>query len=821
MTQFDSQPMNQEPIPPFADSPYPSQADTGHVAPWVRLHELLEGRYIWATILGVVLSIMAGTLAYTRFTPRYQSTGMVQIKPVVKPILYQTDQNGVMPMFDAFMDTQVAILRDQRTIRLAMDSSDWQAALAKWGPYSLANFIANLNVSRGGGEELIQVSFIDGNPERAKVAVKVVEDAYKSIAEENDNTVDSNNMKALEDLRTSLTGKLKGFNDEILTIANDFGTDDMQQILQPKLARVSQLAASLQEAQIMLAALQSDANATTQPVNISMEPEHLTPEIVASRGDSIMTGLLGERQQTQENISQLRARFGPTQPVLAAALVSLRTIDEEINSRMADYQTSSTKPSAILTADPGGGPPDQQVKQMQRRVLELQRLYELADKDLLAVGLQANRMGSLKQEVERTQQDLNNVRSHIDQINVEAPAVSGRIKILSPGDTPQQPMKDRNFAVTVASAMAGLVSGFLVVAGIGALDRRVKSVAQAETAFDSSRRILGILPALPDDLADPEQAASAAYCVHHIRALLQIGAGRNPHPIIAVTSAAPGDGKTSFVFSLGLSYAATGTKTLLIDFDVVAAGLTHRADSLVRSKIGDLLVREGRLTPEGLSEALAKAKQTGKQLGETLIALGMIQQADLDRALAAQRETNLGVLDVLDGEPLAKCILESETPHLSILTVGNVGAKHVGQLSVAEVNRILAEARKVYDVVLIDTGPILGSLEACIVTAAADEVILVVSRGQQKSLIQKAFEFLGDVNAKIAGIVFNRAKPEDMERSGGYSSYHMSHSLRSPVIGETLAVNGGTSRFGPVAQAVAMSEAAASRAAPLAVEDME
>ena len=65
--------------------------------------------------------------------------------------------------------------------------------------------------------------------------------------------------------------------------------------------------------------------------------------------------------------------------------------------------------------------------------------------------------------------------------------------------------------------------------------------------------LLGILPNLPDRLSDPEQAAIAAHCVHQIRTMLQINGGveGGERRVFAVTSASPGDGKTSLTLALG------------------------------------------------------------------------------------------------------------------------------------------------------------------------------------------------------------------------------------------------------------------------------
>src|SRR4030095_8899345 len=81
-----------------------------------------------------------------------------------------------------------------------------------------------------------------------------------------------------------------------------------------------------------------------------------------------------------------------------------------------------------------------------------------------------------------------------------------------------------------------------------------------ETTMDMSGvTLLGILPNLPDRLTDPDQAATAAHCVHQIAAMLKITSGGDDQQVYAVTSAQPGDGKTSLTLALALSFAASGS----------------------------------------------------------------------------------------------------------------------------------------------------------------------------------------------------------------------------------------------------------------------
>jgi len=208
--------------------------------------------------------------------------------------------------------------------------------------------------------------------------------------------------------------------------------------------------------------------------------------------------------------------------------------------------------------------------------------------------------------------------------------------------------------------------------------------------------------------------------------------------VFSVTSAAPGDGKTSLTLALGLSYAACGTRTLLIDCDLVGAGLTSRMNVNA---------------PEGVLEAIANRS-------------------------------------------LMEYVRNTDVADVSILPVGSAQTLHASTLSPAALRRLIDEARKQFDTILIDTGPILGSIEASLVCAAADAVVLTVARGQQRPLVEKSISHLMNIGAKLAGVVFNRAQSNDFDRSiSGVSS------LRSVASGNGHNGHDGP-RYGTLGRAV-------------------
>jgi hypothetical protein len=150
---------------------------------------------------------------------------------------------------------------------------------------------------------------------------------------------------------------------------------------------------------------------------------------------------------------------------------------------------------------------------------------------------------------------------------------------------------------------------------------------------------------------------------------------------------------------------------------------------------------------------------------------------------------------------------------LAMLPVGQAQAHHAGMFSPAALRRLLNEAKKHYEVILIDSGPVLGSIEATPVCAAADGVILTVSRGQQRPLVEKAIQHLHSIGAKFAGVVFNRAQARDFARSISGISLRSVARQQAQANGHGNGGNGhghghglrkteGVKAFGPVARAV-------------------
>ena len=292
--------------------------------------------------------------------------------------------------------------------------------------------------------------------------------------------------------------------------------------------------------------------------------------------------------------------------------------------------------------------------------------------------------------------------------------------------------------------------------------------------------------------------------MHEVRTSLQLWRRKSRHRVFAVTSAGAGAGKTSLTLALGVSFATAKLRTLIVDCDLVGCGLTARVDQIVTRRLGELLREQGVLSEEQLADALKRSRSTKRRLGEVLLEMGLISEDDLEQAVAIQSEQRLGILDVLHGTPLEQCTAETGIANLHFLSAGSATARDVPLLSSHGMQQLVEEMGQAFDVVLVDTGPVLGSLEAQLVSAVADGVIMMVTKGGSRPMIGKAIAQLNGLGAKVAGVVFNRASEDDVNMFGGSSTRVRSISTLPASRTPPMPTDPGrAAAFGPLAVAVA------------------
>lgn len=269
----------------------------------------------------------------------------------------------------------------------------------------------------------------------------------------------------------------------------------------------------------------------------------------------------------------------------------------------------------------------------------------------------------------------------------------------SPLLQPQQlaPDERRNL---LAGLALGVVLGVCVALVVEALDNRLRTTEEIERYSRTA-----LLATVPHELRNQHRAAETrpaskrAEAVRQIRANLQFSELERPFKVLVVTSAAPGEGKTTLAVDLALTLAQAGRRVVLVDADLRRPSVST-AFSVTN-------------TP-GLTEAL---------IGET----------SLPDALVDWKQSGLKVLP--SGAPLAR--------------PGDLlGSTLMGEL----VSSLLVD----HELVVLDTSPLLPVADTTSLLTHADAVLMVVQEGETtRRQLSQATARLEQAGARVVGVVAN------------------------------------------------------------------
>ncbi len=203
--------------------------------------------------------------------------------------------------------------------------------------------------------------------------------------------------------------------------------------------------------------------------------------------------------------------------------------------------------------------------------------------------------------------------------------------------------------------------------------------------------------------------------------------------VLLVTSSGPEEGKSITISNLAIAMAQGGVRTLLIDADLRRS---------VIHKIFGLNSKE-----PGLSNIL-RGTSTPKEAIKTFV----------DIVIGAAGFDNLIKTPGLD--------------NLHILTSGALTTTPAELLAAPEMSSLLETLKKDFDLILIDTPPVLAVTDSVILASKSDSVILVYRVGKTaRSILSRSKTQLIDSGAKVSGIILNNISPEMEMRYGYYYHY--------------------------------------------------
>jgi capsular exopolysaccharide synthesis family protein len=425
----------------------------------------------------------------------------------------------------------------------------------------------------------------------------------------------------------------------------------------------------------------------------------------ADVGEALNSGLIStlrqQRAQVSAQLADLQGRYGERHPEMLKAKRQLADIDAQIEAEtrsiIANLETK-VQVSRQRVAAVGGavGGAKGLLEANQRAMVRLNELQRNAEASRTLYESYLNRYKETSSQGSIGQSDAR---------------IVSKAKV--PGG-PSSPDVKRN-------VMLGLLLAFGAAAASVALAEMLD--AGLATAEDVERRLdtayLGSIPLLSSIAEGPAEApmdyvvakplSAFAEAFRSLQAAIVYARLGEPVKMIAVTSALPGEGKTTTAVCLARTIALQGRKVLIVDCD------------LRRRTVNRLL----------------------------------------------QDEPTVGLLEVLNGEATLQQAVSVDAAtgaHVLPLAASKFTPKDV--FGTVAMDRLLAELRSRYDLVILDTAPVLPVADTRVLAQKADLLVFLARwRKTPQPAIEAAFRLLNTTGVGVGGVVLTQV---DMKQQSKY-----------------------------------------------------
>ncbi len=435
------------------------------------------------------------------------------------------------------------------------------------------------------------------------------------------------------------------------------------------------------------------------------------------------SAVIGELRRQQAEIARQRAelssRYGPRHP----EILRIESEGADINAQI------SAEMGRIVSSLEG------EVDVAESRVRSLRANQDryrstLAQNNRALVGL-----GELEREAESKRLVYQRYLETNNEQGSSESYAQADARILSAAAIPTSP----SFPRTKLNIALGMILGGMLAAGLALLaellDNYFSTPEDIERMFGQSS--IGSIPLLtklkafgkkeitPADYLIANPLSAFAESVRNLRASIIFADLDKESKTVSITSSLPDEGKTSMTYCLGRMSAMSGARTIIID--------------------GDFRRRQ-------LTEVIGFEPERG-------FIEHLFGEVTLDEATYIDEQTGLHILPLTNARNTPRDVFGSKA-----------------------FDALIESLKDNYDLIVIDTGPILLMAESRVVASKTDQVIVVAKwRSTSRWTVQETLKILNDFNANIAGIAMTFVDMSKRKKHGyggaaydSYSKYYTS-----------------------------------------------
>jgi exopolysaccharide transport family protein len=571
---------------------------------------------------------------------------------------------------------------------------------------AVATFRSRVTVEPVAGSRLVNLRFVAYDPGLATQAANLLAQLYIEQSMEFRYTTSSEATGWLGDRIKEQQEKLQAAEKTLQTYREKEGFlnfEERQGLVDQKLTALSTAVLQARTERIGKEA------AYNQMRNLGPNQLESFPMVM---GSSVIQLLKTELAELHKEEARLSDSLGDRHPDMVKLRTQIRTTDEKIRGEMrnvvrsleAEYRTAASQENS------------------------LQANLDVAKQEALELNRKAIEFGVLKRDVESNQQMYKDLLTRNKQTDLESELKTTNIRIVEKAEVPRgpiSPQRTRNYQLAL---FLGLALGLALTAFFEHMDNTFKTPEDVKEHLGLP--FLGMVPDVgvkapnnsprpsPLILKNPQSAVAESYRV--LRTNLIFSSAETSGRALVISSANPGEGKTTTVANLAASLALNGAKVLAVDADLRRPTMHQHFGVPKTPGLSDLIV-------------------------------GKCQASD--------------------------SIHTTRFQGLQVLPCGYIPPNPAELLGSAAMKQVLEALRTHYDWVLIDTPPILAMADTPVLCPLVDGVVLVVgAEVSGRTHIQRAIDQVLGVGGKIIGVVLNKV---NLERNSYYYSQYYGEYYRS------------------------------------------
>jgi polysaccharide biosynthesis transport protein len=666
----------------------------------------------WLTILGICTGCVLVTFIVSKRIPSvYESTASLEIQRQNPGGLIGHDTApSLINDSDQYLDTQIKIIQQDSVLRPVAERFGLtaQAQNSATAPVHLKH----LRVVRPPNTYLLQISYRSGNPVMAAEVANAIAQSYLQYTFRSRLADSKRHTEFMEHQLDELRATMEKSNAAVTAFERELGVVDADEKTNILSARLMQLNTEYTNAQADRIRKEAEYTGLRQGSTSAAE--------ASDQGEGLKR-LNEQLHEAEQKFSDVKQHFGPRHPeyLRQAALIA------ELKAQIQGTVESVTDRTKVAYEDAA----------QRERILHQELTEAKGDYDRL--NARSFQYQTLKMEAQDNRKLYDDLEQRIKEADINANFENSATHISDearPGEKPLYPNIPLNLSLALGFSLMFSVAGAIVY---DVVNDKIKEVAEIPSNFGVE--VLGLIPATrdvsklllkrtPAPLSilsgnlfgdEPEQAIVASgtdtsLYEESIRRLWSSfklsNTSSNLHSLM-VTSAMPGEGKTTVSIQLALANARHDLRTLLIDADLRRPS-THRTLGVS-------------LAP-GLADAMDRPADWKS----------FVRQSGLN-------------------------------PNLHVLTAGAARERSVDRLGRA-LPELLSLAEREFDLIIVDSPPLLAFAEPLHMATAVDGVMVIACADKtSRTALYTVLRTLQRLRANVVGITMNRVA--DVHNAGYYA----------------------------------------------------